>query len=91
MSPTEFRKNAQGVKISYGIADSPLGKVLVAMTGAGVCAVSFGDQESALERRPSFATCHRVVGSDGKLTGYRWGVERKRRLLELERAARASA
>jgi AraC family transcriptional regulator of adaptative response/methylated-DNA-[protein]-cysteine methyltransferase len=35
--------------------------------------------------------CHRVVGSDGKLTGYRWGVERKRRLLEFERAAGASA
>jgi AraC family transcriptional regulator, regulatory protein of adaptative response / methylated-DNA-[protein]-cysteine methyltransferase len=28
--------------------------------------------------------CHRVVGSDGKLTGYRWGLERKRKLLELE-------
>ena len=29
--------------------------------------------------------CHRVVGSDASLTGYRWGVERKKRLLELER------
>ncbi|HEY5331799.1 MAG TPA: bifunctional DNA-binding transcriptional regulator/O6-methylguanine-DNA methyltransferase Ada [Acidobacteriaceae bacterium] len=29
--------------------------------------------------------CHRVVGSGGKLTGYRWGVERKRKLLEMER------
>jgi AraC family transcriptional regulator of adaptative response/methylated-DNA-[protein]-cysteine methyltransferase len=29
--------------------------------------------------------CHRVVGSDGKLTGYRWGLERKRALLALER------
>ncbi len=29
--------------------------------------------------------CHRVIGSNGDLTGYRWGVERKRKLLELEK------
>ncbi len=28
--------------------------------------------------------CHRAVGTDGKLTGYRWGIENKRRLLEYE-------
>jgi AraC family transcriptional regulator, regulatory protein of adaptative response / methylated-DNA-[protein]-cysteine methyltransferase len=31
--------------------------------------------------------CHRVVGRDGDLTGYRWGVPRKRALLAKERAA----
>ena len=33
--------------------------------------------------------CHRIVGADGDLTGYRWGVPRKATLLAREHAARA--
>ncbi len=29
--------------------------------------------------------CHRVVRSDGELAGYRWGIERKKKLLDQER------
>jgi AraC family transcriptional regulator of adaptative response/methylated-DNA-[protein]-cysteine methyltransferase len=32
--------------------------------------------------------CHRVVRSDGDLAGYRWGVERKKKLLQIEQQPR---
>jgi methylated-DNA-[protein]-cysteine S-methyltransferase len=35
--------------------------------------------------------CHRVVGSDGSLTGYAGGLEMKRALLDLERACARAA
>jgi AraC family transcriptional regulator of adaptative response/methylated-DNA-[protein]-cysteine methyltransferase len=38
----------------------------------------------AMNRVALVVPCHRVVGASGALTGYRWGVERKRMLLEAE-------
>jgi AraC family transcriptional regulator of adaptative response/methylated-DNA-[protein]-cysteine methyltransferase len=35
--------------------------------------------------------CHRAIGADGSLTGYRWGLEYKRRLLEHECALAQSS
>jgi AraC family transcriptional regulator of adaptative response/methylated-DNA-[protein]-cysteine methyltransferase len=31
--------------------------------------------------------CHRVIRTDGELAGYRWGIERKRDLIEKEALA----
>jgi AraC family transcriptional regulator of adaptative response/methylated-DNA-[protein]-cysteine methyltransferase len=39
----------------------------------------------AMNRVALVVPCHRVVGASGSLTGYRWGVERKRAILEVER------
>ena len=39
----------------------------------------------AMNRVALVVPCHRVVGASGSLTGYRWGVDRKKQLLEAER------
>ena len=41
---------------------------------------------SAIGKNPFFILipCHRVLGSDGKLTGFAYGVDIKRKLLEIE-------
>jgi AraC family transcriptional regulator of adaptative response/methylated-DNA-[protein]-cysteine methyltransferase len=174
MTPAKYRKGGQDIAIGYTIVDSRSGKLLVAATERGICAVSFGDDEESLTRElaaeffaadikrdddrlkdavrailrglegertiltlpldirgtafqmrvwselrkipygetRSYAEiadalgnpravravaracatnpvalvnpCHRVIGSDGKLSGYRWGIERKKALLDKE-------
>jgi AraC family transcriptional regulator, regulatory protein of adaptative response / methylated-DNA-[protein]-cysteine methyltransferase len=177
MTPAIYRKGGQGMNISYTIADSSMGRVLVAGTERGISAVYLGDKDSdlstalreeypkaeirpiaegkskwvraiiahldksnsplnlptdvmgtAFQRRvwqalreiPLGATrtysdvaraigqptairavghacatnpasivvpCHRVIRTDGTLGGYRWGLHRKKSLLEKERRA----
>src|SRR2546430_1150754 len=44
------RRGGEGMEIRYAIADSPLGRLLVAATEKGVSAVSIGDSDSTLKR-----------------------------------------
>lgn len=50
MSPAELRKGGAGLRMHFGIVGSPLGRLLVAYTERGVCAVALGDDDDALER-----------------------------------------
>jgi AraC family transcriptional regulator of adaptative response/methylated-DNA-[protein]-cysteine methyltransferase len=45
----------------------------------------------ATNRVALLVPCHRVVGADGSLTGYRWGLARKRQLLQAESTASSSS
>lgn len=40
----------------------------------------------ATNRVALLVPCHRIIGADGQLTGYRWGVERKKQILAAERS-----
>lgn len=177
MTPRVMRAGGAGLVIRYAIAPSPLGRMLVAASPTGICAISFGRDDAelladlrqrfdqaqlvaakgntgwladavvfvasqttehplaatfpldiratafqqrvwkALQQIPRGETrsyselarelgkpsaaravaaacganpvaiavpCHRVVGQNGSLTGYRWGIERKRKLLAAE-------
>lgn len=80
-----LRNIPAGTTVTYGELAARIGQPSAVRAVASAC----GANPVAVA-----IPCHRVVGRDGKLTGYRWGVERKRTLLarETERAeSRVSA
>jgi AraC family transcriptional regulator of adaptative response/methylated-DNA-[protein]-cysteine methyltransferase len=48
MPPARYRQGGEGIAIRYTTAASPLGRVLVAATARGICAVTVGDNDNAL-------------------------------------------
>lgn len=50
MTPATYSRGGRGVNINYTIVDSPLGRLLVATTERGVCAVKLADDDAELEK-----------------------------------------
>jgi AraC family transcriptional regulator, regulatory protein of adaptative response / methylated-DNA-[protein]-cysteine methyltransferase len=67
-----------GTTVTYSELANSIGAPNAIRAVAGACAAN----PIALA-----VPCHRVVGSDGDLTGYYWGVERKRELIKKEATA----
>jgi AraC family transcriptional regulator of adaptative response/methylated-DNA-[protein]-cysteine methyltransferase len=78
---TALREIAPGQTASYAEIARSLGRPKGARAVAAACAAN---------TLAVAVPCHRVVGTNGDLRGYRWGVERKRQLLRRESAASAS-
>ena len=72
----ELTRIPYGSTVSYGAVAAALGKSAVASRAVGL----------ANGRNPIsiIVPCHRVIGADGSLTGYGWGVDRKEWLLRHE-------
>lgn len=51
MTPASYRAGGAGASIRYTTTDTPLGRLLVAATGRGICAVSLDQDDAALVQR----------------------------------------
>ena len=78
----EFLLSLQdGDVISYSELAQAIDKPKAVRAAASACAAN---------RIAVLVPCHRILRGDGGLGGYRWGLERKRALLDAERARKTS-
>ena len=70
-----LQKVPAGKTVSYSELAERIGSPKAVRAVAGACAAN---------RLAVAIPCHRVVRNDGDISGYRWGVERKRALLKRE-------
>ena len=69
MTPATYAKGGKGAAIAYGLADSPLGRLLAAATERGICFVGLGDGDGELEAelRRNFWAAETIRRDDGEL------------------------
>lgn len=84
ISGTDFQKQVWQalVEIPYGTTSSYLRQAEVLGKTSSVRAVA---NANGMNKIAIIIPCHRVVGSDGSLTGYAGGLWRKRKLIDLEK------
>ncbi|WP_419868029.1 bifunctional transcriptional activator/DNA repair enzyme AdaA [Chryseobacterium sp. CT-SW4] len=82
---SDFQKNVWNIlqEIPYGMTRSYQQQAEILGNPKSVRAVA---NANGLNKISIIIPCHRVIGSDGKLTGYGGGIWRKQKLLELEKA-----
>jgi len=76
---SELQKIPAGEVISYAQLAQRMGRPKAVRAVANACAKN---------NLAIIIPCHRVIGSNGSLTGYRWGIDKKKILLEREQNAR---
>ncbi len=90
LNGTEFQKKVWSILLKV-----PYGKTITYGEIANCIAIKRGNKKmsaqavgQAVGHNPIalIVPCHRVVGKDGKITGYAYGIERKIKLLSLERS-----
>ena len=83
LTGTDFQKDVWRMLqyVPYGARDTYAGLSLKLNRPASVRAVASANGANSLS---IFIPCHRIVGSNGELTGYAGGLSAKKKLLELE-------
>jgi AraC family transcriptional regulator, regulatory protein of adaptative response / methylated-DNA-[protein]-cysteine methyltransferase len=89
--PLDMRGTSYEIKVWSMLRALPIGETI----SYGALAAKLGTRDArdvtkAIASNPIavLVPCHRVIKKDGSISGYRWGVKRKRELLARERRAR---
>ena len=86
--PLDIRGTPFQQKVWAALVEIPYGKTRtyteIAMQIGAPDSVRAVAQACAANKLAIVIPCHRVIGLDGNLSGYRWGVQRKQRILQRE-------